>query len=143
MKKQTITEDFVIINEIAKSVHFWLDEMENKVNEYPLGLDRISAIQEVVKKGLQQGRDFIEKHNYCLNDNKSRWIAKVLFDAGYKQQCMVLDPFEAETQEDAQKVADAKVGSFFEDVPNVEILEIKVSKVLDLPLDFRYKASKI
>lgn len=127
-KKQVITDDFVITSEIAKGIHFWLHKMGDKVNQFQLGIDRVAAIQEVVKEGLQKGKDFIEKHKDRLNGNTPKWTAKVLFDAGYKQQCMVLEPFQAETQEEAQTIAEAKVAAFFEESPNAVIFEVKVKK---------------
>jgi hypothetical protein len=131
MTKQVITDDFVITSEIARAINHWLHSIGDDTSKYAIRLDLEHDIREVVVKALDEGRKKCEKYKDRLNGNVPKWTAKVHFDAGYRQQCMLLEPFEAETKEEAQKIADEKVTAFFEENPNAEVYEVKVKKFVD------------
>lgn len=119
MDEQLTKEEITIVNKIAENIHFWLK------NEYNFEVDEIANMRKVVKIGLQKGKDLIKN---STKNNLNQWIAKVLFDAGYKKQCMILEPFEAETEKEAVEIANAKVAEFFKETPNAVVYEIKISK---------------
>jgi len=128
-KKQVITDDFVITSEIARAINYWLHSIGDDTSKYQIRLDLEHDIREVVVKALEDGRKKVEKYKNRLNGNTPKWDAKVHFDAGYRQQCMLLEPFEAETKEVAQKMAEEKVTAIFTENPNTEIYEVKVRKI--------------
>lgn len=127
--KKVITDDFVIVYEIAKAINFWLYEKGDKTDQYINRLDLEHDIQEVVIKALEKGRKQIEKFKDRLNGNTPKWTAKVLLDEGYGRQCLVLEPFEAETKEEAQRMGQEKVTALFAGKPNAEIFEVKIQRL--------------
>jgi DNA-directed RNA polymerase subunit L len=129
-KKQIITEDFVITSTIAHAIHLWIHRMGDKINKFNLGIDRECAIREVIEEGLKEGRKKVEKFKDNLNGRTPKWTAKVMFDAGYNQQCLTLETFPAEDKKEAEKIAKEKVAAIFSEKPNVEVFEIKVKKAV-------------
>jgi hypothetical protein len=59
---------------------------------------------------------------------KPKYKVTILYNEGYGKQCVDLDPFEADTKEDAKKIGKEKAGLFFADNPKAEIIEIMVKK---------------
>ncbi len=126
-KKQVITDDFVIINEIAKGVHLWLYKKGDKIDKYQNGIDRVADIIEVIKPCLEEAKKAIEKYKDRLNGNTPVWNATALVDEGFGKQCHIIS-FEAETKKEALEVASEKFMALFEEKPNAEIIDIKVKK---------------
>lgn len=67
MKK--ITADDIIVYEIGRAIHFWIHEIGDEINRFPIGMDRKYAIGEVVRKAMQEARAKIVKYaNHLLMD---------------------------------------------------------------------------
>lgn len=128
MKNPIITDEFVTVATIANAIHYWLHKMGDEINQYTNGVDRVFAIQQIVQEALKESKKVCEENKDRLNGNIPKWTAKIMFDVGYKMQCLVLEPFEAATEEEARIVVNNKLTAFFEKEPNAEIFEIKIRK---------------
>ncbi len=125
-KKHVITEDFVISSEIARAINYWLYDLGDDTSKFQLRLDLECEVRNVVIKALEEGRKKAEKFKDFLNGNTPMWTARILLNEGYGKQCIDLEPFEADSKAEAQKISEEKVQNLYADRPNTDIIEIKV-----------------